>query len=101
MRWSSGQPYRISNAEVNYAPFVFIPLAQIFAGFSRGAGGFYDARNISFAGPRPRKGKSRETPDYLSHDAGRWTVHLLQRGRVERRANAFAVARASFLIPDV
>src|SRR6202795_4022634 len=52
MRWSSAQPYRISNAEVNHAPFLLVPLAPILAGFSYGAGGFYDARNISTAGPR-------------------------------------------------
>src|SRR6202521_4699231 len=101
MRWSSAQPYRISNAEVNYAPFRLVPLAPILAGFSHCARDFYDARNISTAGPRPGKGTSREPPDFLSHDTGRWTLHLLQRGRVERRADAFAVARASFLIPDV
>src|SRR5450432_588557 len=105
MRWSSAQRYRISNAEVNYAPFVLIPLAQILAGFSYGAGGFYDARNISTAGPSsarpgPGKGTSRETPDFLSHDTGRWALHLLQRGRAERRANAFAIARASLFITD-
>src|SRR6202795_2579291 len=101
MRWSSAQPYRISNAEVNHASFLLVPLVPILAGFSYGARGFYDARNFSTAGPRPGKGTSRETPDFLSHDTGRWSLHLLQRGRAERRANAFAVARASFLIPDV
>src|SRR5713101_3770420 len=101
MRWSSAQPYRISNAEVNYAPLRLVPLAPILAGFSYGADGFYDARNISTAGPHPGKGTSRETPDFLSHDSGRWTLHLLQRGRAERRANAFAIARTSLVIPDV
>src|SRR5467141_4138246 len=101
MRWSSAQRYRISDAELNYAPFLLVPLAPILAGFSHGAGGFFDARNISTAGLRPGKGTTREIPDFLSHDTGRWTRHLLQRGRAERRANAFAVARASFLIPDV
>src|SRR5258705_13994057 len=84
-----------------YAPFFLVPLDPILAGFSCGAGGFYDARNISTARPRPGKGTYRETPDLLSHDTGRWTLHLLQRSRAERRANALAVARASFLIPDV
>src|SRR5438128_4425351 len=101
MRWSSGQPYRISKAEVNYAPFLPVQLAPILAGCSYGVGAFYDARNISTAGLRAGKGTSREIPDFLSHDTGRWARHLLQRGRAERRANAFAVARASFLIPDV
>jgi len=27
MRWSSAQPYRISNGEVNYAPFLLVPWA--------------------------------------------------------------------------
>src|SRR6266481_1949894 len=67
----------------------------------QGASGFYDARNISTAGPRPGKGTARGALNLLSQDTDRWTLHFLQRGRAERRANAFAVARASFLIPDV
>jgi|ERR1700757_1705810 hypothetical protein len=90
MRWLSAQPYRISNAELDYAPFVLVRRAPILAAFSYGAGGLYDARNISTAGPRPRKGTSSEIPDFLSHDTGWWTLHLLQRGRAERCANAFA-----------
>src|SRR6266849_1079145 len=101
MRWSSAQRYRTSNAETNYAFFQLIPLAQIPAGFSCGAGGFHDARNISIAGAHAGKGTSRETPDSLSHDTGRRALHLLQRSWAERRTNAFAVARASILIPDV
>src|SRR5437879_2578473 len=101
MRWSSAQPYRISNAEVNHASFLLVPLAPILAGFSYGAGGFYDARNISTAGPRPGKGTSRETHDFLSHDTGRWTLHFLQRGRAERCANASPAARTSVFVPDV
>src|SRR6266446_2412888 len=101
MRWSSAQPYRISSAEPIYAPFVRVSLASILAGFSHGAGGFYDACNISTASAHAGKGTSRETPDSLSHDTGRRALHLLQRGRAERRTNAFAVARASILIPDV
>src|SRR5207248_10455904 len=92
-RSSFGPRRRTSNTEVDYAPFL--------AGFSCGADDFHDARNISTAGPRPAKGTSRETPDFLSHDTGRWTLHLLQRGRAERRAKSFAIARASFLIPNV
>src|SRR4029077_11252672 len=76
-------------------------LAPILAGFACSAGAFCDAHNISTAGPRPGKGTTREKPDFLSHDTGRWTRHLLQRGRAERCANAFTVARASFLIADV
>src|SRR5467141_2030008 len=101
MRWSSAQRYRISDAELNYAPFLLVPLAPILAGFSHGAGGFYDARNISTAGAHAGKGTSCETPDSISHDKGRRALHLLQRGRAERRTNAFAVARASILIPYV
>src|SRR5438445_11167136 len=101
MRWSSAQPYRISNAEVNYAPFLLAPWAPILAGLSYGARGFYDARNISTAGPNSGKGTSRETPDFLSHDTDRWNHNLLQRGRPESRAKAFAAPRASFFIPNV
>src|SRR5712672_155019 len=105
-RSSSGPRRRTSNTEVNYAPLLLIPLAQIPAGFWYGAGGFYDARNISTAGPSsarpgPGKGTSRETPDFLSHDTGRWTLHLLQRGRVERRADASPVARTPVFLADV
>src|SRR6266436_9909794 len=53
----------------------------------------------------PAHAQGKERPrgvlNLLSQDTDRWTLHLLQRGRAERRANAFAVARASFLIPDV
>jgi pimeloyl-ACP methyl ester carboxylesterase len=76
-------------------------LAPILAGFSHCARGFYDARNISTAGPRPGKGTAPGALNLLSQHTDRWTLYLLQRGRAERRANAFAVARASFLIPDV
>src|SRR5207245_9780345 len=75
--------------------------APLLGGFSCGADGFHDDRNTSTAGHGPGKGTSREISDSLSHDTGRWTLHLLQGGRAERRASAFAVARASFLIPDV
>src|SRR6267154_6584874 len=101
MRWSSAQPYRISNAQVNHAPFLPVPFAPIVAGLSDGASAFYDARNISTAGPGPGKGMSRETPDSLSHDTGRWALHLLQRGRVERRANPSPVARTPVFLADV
>src|SRR5579864_8811844 len=101
MRWSSAQPYKISNEELDDARFRFVPFASILADVSCGADGFNDVRNISTAGPRPGKGTSREIRNFLSHDTGRWTVHLLQRGRAERRANASPAARASFLIPDV
>ena len=61
--------------EVDYAPFQLAPFAPIVAGLSDGTSDLYDARNISTAGPG--KGTSRETPDFLSHDTGRWTLHLL------------------------
>jgi len=76
-RSSSGRQRKTSNGTVNYAPFLLDPLAPILASFSYGAGGCYDVRNISTACPRPEKGTSGETPDRLSHDTGRWTLHLL------------------------
>src|SRR5437667_5113876 len=60
-----------------------------------------DARIVSIALPSPRKGTSRGTPDFLSHDTDRWALHLLQRGWPERRADASPAARTSLLIPDV
>src|SRR6266849_463131 len=101
MRWSSAQPYRTSNAETNYAFFQLIPLAQIPAGFSCGAGGFHDARNISSASPRRGKGTSRENADVLSHDKGIWTLYLLQRSWSERLADPSPVARAPVFLADV
>src|ERR1700676_1240931 len=101
MRWSSAQPYKISNAERNYAPFWLVPLARILASFSCGADGFYGARSISTAGLRPRKGTSPETPDFLSHDTGRWTLHLLQGSRSDRCADAASVARTPVFVADV
>src|SRR6266545_6835078 len=53
------------------------------------------------AGPSPRKGMSHETPDVLSHDTDRRALHLLQRGRPERRADASPTARTSLFIADV
>src|SRR5580658_7245703 len=64
-------------------------------------GSFRAARSISIAGPRPRKGTSRGTPDLLSHDTDRRALHLLQRGRPERRAHASPAARAALFIADV
>src|SRR5437867_8807739 len=71
----------------------------MLAGLLHGIGGFYDAGIISIA--RPRKGRSHGTPDFLSHDTGRWALHLLQRGRPERRADASPAARTSLFIADV
>src|SRR6266699_1216296 len=72
----------------------------MLAGLLHGVGGFGDARVvISIA--RPRKGTSHGTPDFLSHATGRWALHLLQRGRPERRADATPAARTSFVIADV
>jgi len=65
MRWSSAQPYRTSNAETNYAFFQLIPLAQIPAGFSCGAGGFHDARNIH--PPAHAEGKERPVKTQTSY----------------------------------
>src|SRR5213080_1989573 len=58
-------------------------------------------RSVAIAGPGPRKGTSRGTPDLLSYDTGRWPLHLLQRGGLERRAHAAAAARPSLFIADV
>src|SRR5882724_60608 len=101
MRWSSAQRCRISNQEVDCASLLLVPLAAIVAGFSRGAGGFDDTRNISSASPRRGKGTSRENADVLSHDKGRWTLHLLQRSWSERRADPSPVARAPVFLADV
>src|SRR5438477_1435051 len=73
----------------------------MLAGVPHGVGGFCDAHIISIAGPSPRKGTSHGTPDFLSHDTDRWALHLLQRGRPERRADASPAARTSFFIADV
>src|SRR5947209_13485162 len=77
------------------------PLDPMLAGLPHGVGGFYDARIISIAGPSSRKGTSRGIPDFLSHDTDRWALHLLQRGRPERRADAAPAARTPLFIADV
>src|SRR5437588_11206136 len=41
------------------------------------------------------------THDFVSHDASRWCLHLLSRGRPEKRAHASPAARASLFIADV
>src|SRR5437667_10838794 len=73
----------------------------MLAGLPHVVGGFCDARIISIAGPSPRKGMSCGTPDFLSHDTDKWTLHLLQRGRPQRRADASPAARTSLFIADV
>src|SRR5438445_7475374 len=78
----------------------------MLAGFPHGVGGFYDARIISIAGPSiagpgPEKGTSHGIPDFLSHATDRWALHLLPRGRDERRADASTAARTSLFIADV
>src|SRR5258708_29200425 len=78
-----------------------LPLAGILEGFSYGTGGFSDARSISAAGPCAGKGTPPETLDCLSHDTGRWTLHLLQRSRSERRADASSAARTSVFLAYV
>src|SRR5882762_8150184 len=70
-------------------------------GFSYGAGGFSDARNISAASPCAGKGTPPETLDCLSHDTGGWTLYLLPRSRSERRADASSAARTSIFLADV
>src|SRR6266478_4599600 len=73
----------------------------MLAGLPHGVGDPCDARIIAIAGPRPRKGTSRGIPDFLSHDTDRWALHLLQRGRPERRADASPVARTSKFVAAV
>src|SRR6267143_1947551 len=58
-------------------------------------------RSVAIAGPGPRKGTSRGTPDLLSNNADRWSLHLLQRGRTERRADDAAPPRTPLFIADV
>src|SRR5439155_10213606 len=77
------------------------PLHRLPTALPHGVGGFCRARIISIAGLRPRKGTPHGTPDFLSHDADRWALDLLQRGRPERRADASPAARTSLLIADV
>ena len=48
-----------------------------------------------------KEGTSRGTPDIFSHGTDRWSRHLLQKGRPERRANASPAARTSVFIADV
>src|SRR5437660_7544640 len=55
----------------------------------------------SFSRWRSKKGTSRGTPDFLSHHTDRWALHLLQRGRPQRRADASPAARTSLFIADV
>ena len=43
----------------------------------------------------------QETPDFLSRDTDRWALHLLLRGRPERRADASLAARAALFVADV
>src|SRR6266536_5815554 len=71
------------------------------AGLLHGVGCFSDARFISIAGPSPRKGTSHGTPNFLSHGTDLWALHLLQRGRPEKRADAAPAARTSLVIADV
>ena len=93
----------------NNASFPLAPLVTMFEGLPHGAGGFCDARIISIAGqiassgPRkgPTKGKSRGTPDFLSHGTDRWALRLLQRGRPEGSANASSAARSSLFLAHV
>src|SRR5262249_24027273 len=70
-------------------------------GFLHGIGGYCDARIIAIAGPSQRKGTSRGTPDFLSHDTDRWALQLLQGGWPQRRADASPAAWISLFIADV
>src|ERR1700726_3457222 len=59
------------------------------------------ARIISTAGSNPRKGTSHGTPDFLSHETDGRALHLFQRGRAERLADASPSARPSLVFADV
>src|SRR5262245_44136943 len=48
-----------------------------------------------------RKGQSRGTPDFVSHDKDRWALDLLPRSRPARRADAAPAARLSLVLADV
>src|SRR5882762_5942046 len=71
------------------------------ADLTYGVGVFRDARIIPIAGSSSKKGTARGTPDFLSHDTDRWALHLLQRGRPKRRADASPTARTPLFIADV
>jgi pimeloyl-ACP methyl ester carboxylesterase len=64
-------------------------------GFRPASAGAPDARIISIVAPSSRKGTSRGTPNFLSHGADRWALHLFQGGRPERRAGTPPAARIS------
>jgi hypothetical protein len=55
----------------------------------------------AIASPRPRTELAHGTSNRVSHDPGGWSVHLLPRGRPERRAHAAPAARTSLFIADV
>src|SRR5262249_21094199 len=48
-----------------------------------------------------RKGQSRGTPDFVSHDTDRWALDLLPRSRPARCADAAPAARLSLVLADV
>src|SRR5438477_6826696 len=73
----------------------------MLAGRPYGIGDFCDAGIVSIARPIRRKGTSHGTPDFLSHNTSRWALHLLQRGRPERRADASSAARTALVITNV
>src|SRR6202043_866429 len=49
----------------------------------------------------PEKGQGNGTAGVLSHSKGRWTLHLLQRSRAERRPHYSFVARPSVVVAYV
>ena len=87
-------------AGVDDAPLQLVPSEPIRAGLLHGVDGLRDAPIAATAGPGPRKGRSRATPDSLSHKRDKWALHLLQRGRSEGRADASLAARISLFIAD-
>jgi len=92
---------KLAQVETNDASFQLMRLDSLPAGLPHCVRGFCDARTISMAGPSPSRGTSWATPDLLSRDTDRWALHLLQRGRPERRSDASAAARTSLFIAHV
>jgi NADP-dependent 3-hydroxy acid dehydrogenase YdfG len=83
MRWSSAQPYRISKAEVNYAPFLLVPWAPILAGLSSGLDrgtGAYGQKTLGRASPSEAGGPLWELISEWTKDSGPVIKTLAARG---------------------
>src|ERR1700733_4255375 len=75
------------------------------AGLTQSVGGRRAVRIIGIAraipSQGPRKGTSRGTPEFLSHNKNRWPFHFLQRSRAEARAGDSAAARTTLFLAYV